>query len=183
MVFDTVTILLAPQTVKSVSWDDLQEILNNHYVPKPSHIASQHTFRRRAQTEGETISSYMAALHTAALHCGFRDHLDDMLLEQLVCGVQDLRLQRCLLVKAKLTLKMAIEEAQAAQFSTLSVAEIQGSGCTPITKASVHYDDIYFENSCYCLSGREAMSNGGGHWIIPLYCVLELLEEASACDC
>ncbi|KAG8134605.1 hypothetical protein E2320_007705 [Naja naja] len=35
-VFDTATAMLAPQTVKAVSWEELQEVLGNHYAPKPS---------------------------------------------------------------------------------------------------------------------------------------------------
>ncbi|KAG8139206.1 hypothetical protein E2320_001973, partial [Naja naja] len=68
MVFDTATALLVPQTVKAVSWEDLQELLSNHYSPKPSRIAKRHAFRRRVQAEGETISTYKAALQKAALH-------------------------------------------------------------------------------------------------------------------
>ncbi|KAG8139533.1 hypothetical protein E2320_002301 [Naja naja] len=84
-VFDTTTALLAPQSVKEVSWEALQEILSNHYAPKPSKIARRLVFRRQTQAEGETISTYMAALRTAALQCGFKE-LDDMLLDQLVYG-------------------------------------------------------------------------------------------------
>uniref|UniRef100_A0A2D4H803 Retrotransposon gag domain-containing protein n=1 Tax=Micrurus lemniscatus lemniscatus TaxID=129467 RepID=A0A2D4H803_MICLE len=110
-VFDTATALLAPRAVKTVPWGELQEILGNHYSTKPSRIARHHAFRRRTQAEGETVSQYMAALGTAALHCGFRDCLEDMLLDQLVCGVRDLKLQRLLLAKGDFTLKIAIEES------------------------------------------------------------------------
>ncbi|KAG8137385.1 hypothetical protein E2320_004637 [Naja naja] len=61
-VFDTATTLLAPQLVKAVTWEDLQEVLGNHYAPKPSRIAHRHAFRRRSQAEGESIGEYMAAL-------------------------------------------------------------------------------------------------------------------------
>ncbi|KAG8139104.1 hypothetical protein E2320_001872 [Naja naja] len=142
-VFDTATTLLVPQSVKEISWEAFQEILSNHYAPKPSRIARQHAFRWWAQAEGETISTYMAALQMAALQCGFKE-LDDMLLDQLVCGVRDLRLQRCLLAKGDFTLKMAIEEAQAAEISNLSVAEIQGAISSPVAKpnAAVHFEDF-----------------------------------------
>ncbi|KAG8147532.1 hypothetical protein E2320_000168 [Naja naja] len=85
----------------------------------------------------------MAALRTAALQCVFKE-LDDMLLDQLVYGVRDLRLQRCLLAKGDLTLKMAIEEAQAAEMSNLSAAEIQGTTNIPATKpnATVHFEEL-----------------------------------------
>ncbi|KAG8140063.1 hypothetical protein E2320_002783 [Naja naja] len=138
--------LLAPQSVKTVPWEELQEILCNHYSPKPSRFTRRHAFRRWTQAEGETVSVYMAAVRTAALHCGFQDHLDDMLLDQLVCGVRDLRLQRHLLTKGDLTLKMAIEESQAAELSMLSAAEIQ---VNPVSYSSlaVHYDEAFPEES------------------------------------
>ncbi|KAG8128773.1 hypothetical protein E2320_015625 [Naja naja] len=93
----------------------------------------------------------MAALRSAALQCGFRDHLDDMLLDQLVCRMTDLQLQRQLLAKADLNLKQAIEEAQAAKLSTLSAAEIQKASSLPRVKpgSTVHYEDTYFEDE-YC---------------------------------
>ncbi|KAG8148095.1 hypothetical protein E2320_022937 [Naja naja] len=82
--FDTATALLAPCSIKSVPWEELQELVCKPSSPKPSRIARPQAFRRRTQAEGETISGYMAALRTAALHCGFRDYLEDMLLDQLV---------------------------------------------------------------------------------------------------
>ncbi|KAG8137998.1 hypothetical protein E2320_003932 [Naja naja] len=85
-VFDTATAMLAPQTVKAVSWEELQEVLGNHYAPKPSRRSPR---SQRTQAENESVSEYVAALRSAALHCGFRDQLDDMLLDQLVCGVRD----------------------------------------------------------------------------------------------
>ncbi|KAG8125600.1 hypothetical protein E2320_020870, partial [Naja naja] len=167
-VFDTDTALLAPQSVKEAFWEALQEILNNHYAPKPSKIARQLAFRQWAQAEGETISMYMAALRTAALQCGFKE-LDDMLLDQLVYGVRDLRLQRRLLAKGDLTLKLAIEEAQATEMSNLSAAEIQGMTSSPATKPN---DTVYFEeitpdeNLDYgedvnCLTNRQQLQQQG----------------------
>ncbi|KAG8141375.1 hypothetical protein E2320_007002 [Naja naja] len=139
-VFDTATALLVPHSIKTIQWEDLKEILSNHYSPKPSHFARHHAFRRWTQAEGEFISGYMAALRAAALHCGFRDYLEDVLLDQLVCGVRDLRLQRRLLAKGDLTLKLAIEESQAAEVSTLSAAEIQGNPVSQNSSA-IHYDE------------------------------------------
>ncbi|KAG8142913.1 hypothetical protein E2320_006105 [Naja naja] len=150
-VFDTATAMLAPQTVKAVSWEELQEVLGNHYAPKPSHMARRHAFRQRTQAENKSISEYVAALHSAALHCGFRDQLDDMLLDQLVCGVRDLRLQRRLLAKADLTLKQGIEEAQAAELSSVSAAAIQKANNLPGSKPStaVNYEDAAYEDEFF----------------------------------
>ncbi|KAG8137810.1 hypothetical protein E2320_003760 [Naja naja] len=104
-VFNTATALLAPQSVKAMTWEELQEVLSNHYMLKLD--------------------------------------LDDMLLDQLVCGIRDLHLQRRLLTKADFSLKVAIEEVQAAEMSTLSAAEIQGSSSysSRRTSAAVHYEE------------------------------------------
>ncbi|KAG8139180.1 hypothetical protein E2320_001944 [Naja naja] len=145
------TALLSPQAVKAVTWEKLQEVLGNHYAPKPSRIAHHHAFQRRSQAEGESVSEYMAALGLTALQCSFRDQLDNMLLDQLIYGVRDLRLQRRLLAKANLSLKQAIEEVQAAELSTLSAAVIQKSNSLPRMKPSstVHYEDTYFEDDYF----------------------------------
>ncbi|KAG8139620.1 hypothetical protein E2320_002394 [Naja naja] len=139
--------MLAPQTVKAVSWEELQEVLGNHYAPKPSR-SRRHAFRQRTQAENESVSEYVAALRSAALHCGFRDQLDDMLLDQLVCGVRDLRLQRRLLAKADLTLKQGIEEAQAVELSSVSAAAIQKAINLPGSKPStaINYEDAAYED-------------------------------------
>ncbi|KAG8148127.1 hypothetical protein E2320_022632 [Naja naja] len=55
-------------------------------MPQSHHVSPRHAFRQRTQAENESVSEYVAALRSAALHCGFRDQLDDMLLDQLVCG-------------------------------------------------------------------------------------------------
>ncbi|KAG8125073.1 hypothetical protein E2320_020308 [Naja naja] len=142
--------MLAPQTVKAVSWEELQEVLGNHYAPKPSRIARRHVFRQRAQAENESISEYVAALGSAALHCGFHDQLDDMLLDQLVCGVRDLA-TKALLAKADLTLKQGIEEAQAAELSSVSAAAIQKANNLPGSKPStaVNYEDAAYEDEFF----------------------------------
>ncbi|KAG8125088.1 hypothetical protein E2320_020531 [Naja naja] len=71
-----------------------------------------------------------------------------MLLDQLVCGVRDLRLQRRLLAKADLTLKQGIEEAQAAELSSVSAAAIQKSINLPGSKPStaINYEDAAYED-------------------------------------
>lgn len=72
------------------------------------------------------MNEYVTSLRTAAPDCEFHD-LDDMLLDQLVCGVLNLRLQRWLLARADLTLQVAMDEARAAEMSAASAAKIQHS--------------------------------------------------------
>lgn len=115
--FETAMALLAPQKFQDVSWETLLSKLRGHYAPLPSRIARHHAFRHRYQAEGETINQYMSALRTAALYCEFRDQLDEILLDQLVCGVRDGRLQCRLLARTDVTLQSALEDATASELS------------------------------------------------------------------
>lgn len=90
------------------------------------------------------MNEYMASLRTAALQYEFRE-LDDMLLDQLVCGVRNLKLQQRLLAHSDLTLPIALNEARAAEMSAKSAAEIHqrfhsGGSIPPSTPQTVHYD-------------------------------------------
>ncbi|CAI5768341.1 Hypothetical predicted protein [Podarcis lilfordi] len=122
-VFTTARALVVPLAVQAAPWDTIQEKLRNHYAPKPSKIAARHTFYHRNQAEGESINNYTTALRQAAMHCEFRD-LDDALMDQIVCGVRDIRLQWHLLAKPDLTLQKATEEAVASEAVELSAQEI-----------------------------------------------------------
>lgn len=68
-----------------------------------------------------------------------------MLLDQLVCGVRNLKLQQRLLARSDLTLLIALDEARAAEMSAKSSAEIQrfqsGAGGLPNGHQSVHYGE------------------------------------------
>ncbi|KAG8131826.1 hypothetical protein E2320_009745, partial [Naja naja] len=93
--------------------------LKNHYAPTPSRIARRHAFHQRKQAEGETVNQFKSA----ALHCEFKE-LDDALLDRLVCGLKDLRIQCRLLAKPDLMLQSALDKACAAELSNKSTLSI-----------------------------------------------------------
>ncbi|XP_032071928.1 uncharacterized protein K02A2.6-like [Thamnophis elegans] len=100
--------------------------LTSHYAPSPSKIARRHAFHQRSQAEGESVSAYVAALRSAALHCEFRD-LDKALLDRLVCGLRDLKLQKRLLTKTDLSFQTAFDEVRASEMAAASLATIAKS--------------------------------------------------------
>ncbi|KAG8131082.1 hypothetical protein E2320_017651 [Naja naja] len=122
--------------------------LKNHYAPTPSRIARRHAFRQREQAEGESVSQFMAGLRTAALHCEFKE-LDEVLLDELVCGLRDLRIQCRLLAKPDLTLQSALDEACAAELSNRSTIEIKGVSSPVAEKKTlaVHQEEATEENA------------------------------------
>lgn len=85
----------------------------------------------------------MAALRAAALYCEFRD-LEDILLDQLICGVRDIRLQCLLLAKTDVRLQSALDEARASELSNKSATEIR-KNLNPLDiqkAATVHQDEV-----------------------------------------
>ncbi|CAI5799292.1 Hypothetical predicted protein [Podarcis lilfordi] len=100
-------------------------------------------------TTGGGDSEFLAALRKAAYHCEFRD-LDDALLDRIVCGVRDEKLQCRFLAKSDLTLKQAIEEAQAMEAAKHSTAEICKAYSPTIPKkpTTVYHEEISKSESC-----------------------------------
>ncbi|KAL5459781.1 hypothetical protein EMCRGX_G033154 [Ephydatia muelleri] len=67
-------------------------------------------------------------------HCEFRDGLDNILRDRLVCGLRDMKMQRRLLAEGKLTFMKAFELAQVAELMDKNVADLQ----RPQTPEVVH---------------------------------------------
>lgn len=144
-VFATARALVTPLPVHTTSWDVPREKLRAHYTPTPSCIARRFNLRQILQEEGEPVNRYVARLRTAALDCEFQD-LNDTLVEQLVCGVRDIELERRLLAKKTLDLQTAIEEAQAAEMSDKSAVDIRKHHTPAGQAAAVHFEDVTSED-------------------------------------
>ncbi|XP_034272140.1 uncharacterized protein LOC117664876 [Pantherophis guttatus] len=117
-------LLSEPTLVQTVSWQALLASLKAHYALVPSKFIQKYEFRQWLQREGEPISTYMATLSKGATHCEYRD-LDDALLEQLICSVRDIPLQRRLLARSNLMLHIALDEARAHESSTKAAETLQ----------------------------------------------------------
>lgn len=94
-----------------------------HCAPKLSRIVIQHTLHNQNQADGESINSYIAALYKATIHCKFWD-LEEVLLDRLVCGMRDIKLQRHLLTNSDLTLQQAIDDARATETTEQFILKI-----------------------------------------------------------
>lgn len=72
---------------------------------EPTEIVEQHNFYTRQQRQGENTSTFVSELGTIAISCNFGEMYKKMLKDRLVCGVQDDRIERRLLVEIKLDFK------------------------------------------------------------------------------
>ena len=90
-------------------------------------------------------------------YCEFGATLDEMLRDRLVCGVQDIRIQRRLLAELKLTLQQALDLALAIEAAEKDASELQKGdfqeGATPLNKVDTK-DGKGSEINCYRCGGK-----------------------------
>ena len=68
-------------------------LLTEHYNPAPLEIVEQYKFHMRMKYEGEAVSTFMAELRSLAQYCKFGASLNDLLRDQIVCGINDENIQ------------------------------------------------------------------------------------------
>ena len=100
--------LVAPEDPNDKSYEDLEKLLQDHFMPKPS-VVPRFKFNTRSQQLGETTAMFLAELRHLSEHCEYGITLDEMPRDRLGCGVRDIRIQRRLLPEPKLTLKGALD--------------------------------------------------------------------------
>ena len=97
------------------------------------------TFNTRARAPDETIASYVAALRQIAEHCDYKDSLQEMLRDRLVCGVNHAGIQKCLLAEKDLTLEVALSKAQALEAAERDTQHIR----TTTVSSSVQNSQVH----------------------------------------
>lgn len=117
--------LTAPKKPTEKSFDQLVALVKEHHHPKPSVILQRFKFGSRRQKPGEPIANFVSDLRRLSEHCDFGETLDDMLRDRIVCGIADGRLQRRLLVEPDLSLKKALELAQAQETAEQGAQQLQ----------------------------------------------------------
>ena len=116
---------MAPGKPTKKSFAELVNIVKNHLNPRPSSIVYRFKFNCRFRKQGETIQQYVAELRSLSEHCDFREQLEEMLRDCLVCGVNDERKQRRLLAESRLDFKKALELATAMEIADKNTRDIQ----------------------------------------------------------
>ena len=81
--------------------------MKEHLNPKPNVIVERYKFYNRVRKAGETVPEFVAELRNLSRHCQFTDN-DEMMRDRLVCGINDVAMQRKLLAESELDLKRAV---------------------------------------------------------------------------
>ena len=120
--------LVAPKKPGEVEYGELVKKLSEHHNPAPSEIVQRFKFNSRVRNPGESVAKFTAELRSLARFCNFKDSLDDMLRDRLVCGISDVQMQKRLLAEPKLTLKKATELALSMEAASKNAQALQPSG-------------------------------------------------------
>ena len=77
------------------------------------------------------MAEYVAELRRLTIHCKFGDFLSDALRDRLVCGLRNASSQKKLLAEKDLSLKRAIEIAQASEAAEYNAKKLQATDSAP----------------------------------------------------
>ena len=119
--------LLAPAKPKEKAYQELVKLIQDHLAPKPSEIVQRFKFNNRFRNEGESLADFVAALRNLAEHCEYKDTLEMMLRDRIVCGIRDEKIQRRFLVERELTFAKAYEIATSMEITSKNMAVLQES--------------------------------------------------------
>ncbi|VDI55683.1 Hypothetical predicted protein [Mytilus galloprovincialis] len=120
--------LCAPTKPKDKTFKDIVDLVKTHQHPKPSSIVERCRFNSRVRHPDESVSQFVAELRSLSEHCDYKDTLDHMLRDRLVCGIKDDRIQRRLLAETDLTFKRAMDISTAMEMAAKNAQDIQASG-------------------------------------------------------
>ena len=136
--YKTIRSLVDSEARKTISYKDLVALLTSHFDPKPSFIVQQFKFYNRSRQKGESIATYVAALHALSEHCEYGDSLKLMLRDRLVCSINHEGIQRRLLSEKNLTFDNALEIALAMEAAAKDTKDLQSASSTTLT-SQLHY--------------------------------------------
>ena len=93
-------------------------------------MVQHHLFNLCVCKPGESVATYIAELKRLSNHCDFAGTLEDLLCDRLMCGINDSRIQHCLLAEPNLTHKKANELALAIEAADKSAQDLQDKSST-----------------------------------------------------
>ena len=85
---------------------------DEHFVVRRNVIFERAKFNQRRQEEGETVDTFITALHALAEHCNFGTLTDEMIRDRIVVGLLDAKLSEKLQLDPELTLPKAVNQAR-----------------------------------------------------------------------
>ena len=161
--------LLSPAKPAEKEFDEIIQVMQNHLNPRPLIIAERFKFHRRNQGENESVAQYVAELRKLSEKYEFGDYLGQALIDRLVCGLVNERVQQRLLSESELSLKKAFEITQGMETAQKETYEMRSStsdgnrqvnvisrrSCTRCGKGGHHPDKCFYKDQECRACGRK----------------------------
>ena len=126
--------VVSPAKPTEKTFDEIVATMKEHYFPKPSVTMQRFAFNSRSRKQGESVATFVADLRRLSEYCEFGESLVEMLRDRLICGINNDRMQRCLLAESKLSFEKAYELAQAMETADHDARELQGPPTSAVNK-------------------------------------------------
>ena len=111
-------------------------IATNPLRPKPSFIVQRVKFYQRSIGPNEIVAQFVAALREIAKHCEYKDNLQEMIRDRLVCGINHDGIQKRLLTEKDLPYAKALGIALAVETAEKGTKELKAASTV---SHDVHY--------------------------------------------
>ena len=118
--------LTAPSKPGEKSFDELKQLMLHYQNLHPNMILERFKFNSRVRNVNESVSVFVAELRKLTEYCEYRESLNNMLRDRLVCGITHERTQKCLLSEGLAqTLEKALDIALSLEMDISQTAVIQ----------------------------------------------------------
>ena len=117
----------------SLSEDDAKKYktvadkFDGHFVQQRNPIYERARFNQRRQEPGETVDSFITALHNLVQHCEDGTLKEEMIRDRLVVGLLDAKLSETLQLESSLTLAKAVKQARNSEAVRSQQATVRSS--------------------------------------------------------
>ncbi|EZA47292.1 hypothetical protein X777_16444, partial [Ooceraea biroi] len=112
---EEVMIQVMPSITASTRFAEVKAKFDAYFSPKRNVIFERYKFNSRVRETGETVDSFVTALHSLAETCEYGVLRNDLIRDRIVIGIRDTRASERLQLINDLTLEKALEIARQAE--------------------------------------------------------------------
>ena len=79
--------IAAPKQPAEKTFDKIVMLMSEHCSLKPTATVQRCVFNDRAWRQGDSVAEFVVELKKISEFCDFGDHLDEMMRDRIVCGI------------------------------------------------------------------------------------------------
>ena len=120
-------------------YDAVKQAFENHFIKKRNPIFERAKFNQRKQEEGESVDTFVTALHTLVKHCEYGALQDQMIRDRLVVGLRDAVLSEKLQMEPNLSPEKAVSYACQREAVKKQQSVVRGKTQSNVDADKAHY--------------------------------------------